>query len=313
MKAYIFDSLWNELITESLNQRLSEAGIETVVISEIAPIKNCKELFLGNEERLLCINPDYVDRQLSSSDYKDIPNLKAILCAATALSWIDDTVANTRNIPICNIRNFSTDAVAEWAVMMLFNIARQTPILIKKNFPLDFGKDFITHSGMQLKGKKAGIIGMGNIGRAIAERLNGLGMEVSYWSRTTRLKDYTYCELEQLLKESDVIFPTFARNNTTHDLITDDLICSMKHNAILITIVRNIFNQELVIERVKQNKLFGFGFETQPEFFKCYEGNIWAAPSYAWATKESMHNSMTLWADNMINAANNLFPNRINL
>ena len=145
MKAFIFYPLWDELITEDLLSILKSSDIEPIVTKEIAPLSKCAALFEGNEERILCLNPDYVGWKLSSDDYKNIPNIKAILGAATSFSWVDMTHADEKQIPVCNIKNFSTEAVAEWAITMLVNVARQTPRLIKDGFPLDFDKDFMKY------------------------------------------------------------------------------------------------------------------------------------------------------------------------
>ncbi len=101
------------LVTPELENKLVGAGIETVITKEIAPLADRKALFEGDEGRLLCLNPDYVSWKLTAEDYKDIPNLEAILTAATAFGWIDSSYANAQNIPVCNIRNFSSEALAE--------------------------------------------------------------------------------------------------------------------------------------------------------------------------------------------------------
>ncbi len=312
MKAFIFDPLWDDLITDELLSKLKGSSLDLVVTKEIAPLSNCKELFEGKEERLLCLNPDYVSWKLTSNDYKDIPNLKAILIASTGFEWVNQDAANNKNIPICQIVNFSTQAVAEWAVMMMFNLARQTPRLIKDNYPLDFDKDFMKYRGVQLKGKTAGIIGLGHIGSAIAEACKGIGMNVVYWSRSSTNEAYKKVELEQLLSTSDVIFPTAAKNPETLALISDEHIKSIKKSAILIDIAHGLFNQEKVLDMVAKGDLFGYGFEGEPNEFTKFEGNVWAAPSYAWTTFESMHNSVVLWTDNMVSATKNEFPNRVN-
>ena len=154
MKAFVFDPLWDELVTDKLLAKLKDAGVELAVTKDIAPISDCEALFAGDEERILCVNPDYVGWKLTVDDYKDIPNLKAILGAATSFSWIDASYANDNRITIANVRNFSTQAVAEWAITMLLNLARQTPRLIKDNFPLDFDKDFMKYRGIEIKGKR---------------------------------------------------------------------------------------------------------------------------------------------------------------
>lgn len=312
MKAFIFDPLWDNLLTPELLAKLEKSGLELIITKDIAPLTSCNALFEGTEERILCLNPDYVGWKLSSDDYKDIPNLRGILTPVTAFFWIDTTYADAHNIPICNIRNYSTQAVAEWAITMMFNVARQVPRLIKDDFPLDFDKDYMKYRGVELHGKTAGIIGLGNIGDAIAQRLEGLGMHVTYWSRTKKDNNYRYKELDTLFRESDVIFPTMAFNEETRKVITTELLETMKPSAIFIGIEHHLFDEEILIDMVKNSKLFGFGFEAAPGAFTNYPGNIWAAPAYAWATDGSMNNSMEKFVENMINATTNNFSTRIN-
>jgi len=311
MKAFIFDPLWEELITDELIDNLKANNVEIIVTTKIAPLSDCTALFEGDDERIICINPDYVSWKLESDGYKNIPNLKAILGAATSFSWIDTKYANENGIAVANVRSFSTQAVAEWAITMLMNLARQTPRLIKDGFPLDFDKDFMKYRGMELHGKTAGIIGLGHNGIAIAERLKGLGLNVVYWSKNTRHDEYKYSELNDIFETADVIVPAFAHNDETDAIITDELLSKLKPSAIVIDIVE-LKNEDKVIELVNSGMIFGYGFEAEPKSFGNYEGNIWAAPAYAWVTDGSMNNVMTKWVDNMVNAANGKFPNRVN-
>ncbi len=311
MKVFIFDPLWNDLITEDLQGKLRDSDIELIVTTKIAPIIDNAALFEGDDERIICVNPDYVNWKLKSDDYKNIPNLKAILGAATSFSWIDASYANDNGITIANVRSFSTQAVAEWAIAMLFNVSRQVPRLIKDGFPLDFDKDFMKYRGLELHGKTAAIIGLGHNGIAIAERLKGLGLNIVYWSKNTRNNEYKFSELDDIFETADVIVPAFAHNDETDALITDELLAKLKPSAIIIDIIE-LKNKDKVIELVKEGKIFGFGFEAKPNSFDNYEGNVWAAPAYAWVTDGSMNNMMTKWVDNMIDAASDRFPNKIN-
>ena len=312
MKAFIFDPLWDELVTDDLLKQLKQAGVETIVTKEIAPLSENKALFEGDEERILCLNPDYVSWKLSADDYKDIPNLKGIFGAATAVHWIDMSYANTGDIPICDIKNFSTESVAEWAIMMMFNVARQIPLLIKNDFPLDFDKDYMKYRGVELKGKKVGVIGLGYIGSAIANRCAGLGMEVLYWNRSPKDVPYKSLELSKILKEADVIFPALSLNDDTKKLLTDNVLATIKPTAMLIAIEHHTFSADFVLSMVKEGKLYGFGFEAEPEKFGSFDGNVWAAPAYAWATDQTMYNAMVKWVENMTKAAEGKFPNRVN-
>jgi len=312
MKAFIFDPLWHKLVDKKMEEKLQNTGIETIVISTVKPLSETKELFTGTEERLLCLNPDYVGWKLANEDYKNIPNLKAILIASTGFEWVERQSAKELGIPVCQIVNFSTQAVAEWAFTIMLNLARQVPKLIKDDFPLDYDKDFMKYRGVQLKGKKAGIIGLGNIGSSIAELCKGIGMDVQYWSRSSANASYNKTSLDKLMATSDVIFPAVAKNEETLKLINDELIRSMKSTAILIDIAHGLFNEKLVLEMVSKGNLFGYGFEGKPNKFSTYEGNVWAAPAYAWATYESMYNSELKLVENIVNASKGKFPYRVN-
>jgi phosphoglycerate dehydrogenase-like enzyme len=312
MKAFIFDPLWDNLVTDDLLEKIKSSGLEIVVKKDIAPLSECQELFEGDDDRLLCLNPDYVGWKLSNDDYKDIPKLKGIMTSSTGFEWIEQNVSIEKNIPICNIRNFSTQAVAEWAVMIMFNLARQTPRLIKDNFPLDFDKDFMKYLGVLLKGKTVGIIGLGHIGSAIAEVCSGIGMNVIYWSKNSTNNNYESVSLEKLMSKADVIFPTVAKNSDTLTLITDEHISSIKKSAIFVDIAHGLFDQEKVLAMVASGDLFGYGFEGGPNEFTKFEGNVWAAPAYAWATSDSMNNSEALLAENIISASKGEFPMKVN-
>ena len=183
--------------------------------------------------------------------------------------------------------------------------------MIKDNFPLDFDKDFVSYRGIELHGKTAGIIGFGHNGEAIARRLKGLGLNVVYWSKNSRNPDFKYCELEELFEQADVVVPTFAHNKEADALITEELLNKLKPTAIIIDIIE-LEIKEIIIEFVKSNRLFGYGFEAKPNSFNKYNGNIWAAPAYAWVTDGSMNNAMEKWVDNMVEATKGNYPNRIN-
>lgn len=312
MKAFIFDPLWDELVTAEARDRLMAAGLELFVTKEIAPLMASRELFSGDEERLLCINPDYVDWRLNSDDYRDIPSLRGILGAATSYSWIDMAYANEKGIAVCNIRDFSTDAVAEWAIMMMLNLARRTPMLIRDGFPLDFKDDFMRYRGERLAGKTVGVVGLGHIGEAIARRCEGLGMNVIYWSRTPKQTHYTYEEIDELFAKSDVVFPAMSINDQSKDIITPNLLNTLRPSCMLVSVVHGLFDEQHAINMVASGRLYGFGFEAEPNSFNDYTGNVWAAPAYAWTTRSSMENAMQKWIENMIFAARGVYPNQIN-
>ena len=191
---------------------------------------------------------------------------------------------------------------------MMLSLARKLPIIVKYDFPLDLE----AYKGIELKGKTVGIIGLGHIGKAIAERCLGLGMKVTYWSHVSRDERFEYVSLKQAFK-ADVVIPTMSENKDTKMLISRELLQSMKLTTMFVSVVHKYYDHNLVLNMVKTGKLIGYGFESEKaRDFKNYEGNIWSAPAYAWCTDTSMNNAMRLWVENMIDAAKEQYPNRVN-
>jgi lactate dehydrogenase-like 2-hydroxyacid dehydrogenase len=312
MKVYVFDPLWPNLITSENKALLDNAGVEVILTTEIKPLSECKDLFMNKDEKILAVNPDYVDWSLPSDKFKNIHNLKCIITESTSYGWIDTKYAAEQNIPVVNIRNFSTDAVADWAVMMMMNLMRKVSLLIKQGFPLNFSSDFQTYQGMNLKNKKVGIIGLGNIGTAISERCKGLGMDVSYCSKHEKKTNLRFSDVKTIFETCDVVFPCMADNDETRRIITDDMLKSMNPRSILVSITHAIYNHELVLKLVSDYNLFGYGFEAPPLSFNNYKGNVWACPAYAWCTDGSMRKSMDLFVDAIVNAVKNSYPNQVN-
>lgn len=310
MKVFVFDPLWTDLLSSENRDMLEAAGIDVNLTTKIDPLDQNKTLF-STEDKILAINPDYVGWSLPAEKFAHIPHLKCIITQSTSYGWIDTAHAKKMEIPVVNIRNFSTDAVADWAILMMLNVARKIPLLIKAGFPLNFGDDFQIFQGTNLKGKKVGIIGLGNIGQAIAQRCQGLGMDVIYWSKTQKDVPYKFATLEDVFSSSDIIFPCMADNEDTRGIITDSLIKSMQTKSMLISIVHKLFNHDLVVDMVKQKQIFGYGFESEPGSFMNFEGNIWAAPAYAWCTDGSMRKSMDLFVRAICDAANGQYPSRV--
>lgn len=258
--------------------------------------------------KILAIDPDFCDWNLPKEDLEKIVDLKAVVLQTTSFSWIDSDFLATRDIPVVNLRGFSTNAVAEWAFMMALNIARKIPVVLKDDWKQDFSK----HQGIELKGKVAGIIGLGNIGTRIAEICEGFGMNVIYWSRNSRDERYSYSEIKEIMSTADVIFPAVAQNSSTESLISDEMLNSMKEGSIFVSIVHKIYNDSLLYELVEKGKIYGYANEEIDQKIPEAKGNVWTGLQLAWCTTESMQNNAQQWVDQIINAINERYSNKIN-
>ena len=145
---------------------------------------------------VLLINKVLVDKQLIDS----APNLKLICIAATGVNNIDVEYAASKGIPVRNVAGYSTDSVAQTTFMHLLSLIGGGPY-----FDGSVKSGAYSRSGMftdpnwnwwELAGKTIGIIGMGNIGRKVAQIADAFGMKVCYFSTsgTGHCKEYPCLE-----------------------------------------------------------------------------------------------------------------------
>jgi phosphoglycerate dehydrogenase-like enzyme len=307
MKLLIISPNTETQITQDLRGRLSEVG-EVTYINQIKPLEEAAELYEGDEPRIVAIDPDFCDWKFPNEIIDRIPNLQAIILQTTSFSWVDVDYCGQKGIPVVNLRGFSSIAVAEWVVMMTLALARRLPVVIKDDWKLDYQR----HRGFELRGKVAGVIGLGKIGTAVAENFAGLGMKVQYWSKHSEDDRFTNVTLEELMSSSDVIVPAVAHNGETEHLLSDEHIKSMKLSALLVDIIHPIYNTELVLELAAQGKIGGYAFEDEKNPFGHYAGNVWNGPALGWCTNESMTKNAEQWTDATVLAAKGEYPTRVN-
>lgn len=307
MKIIVLSPNTDVLFTKDLLAKLKKAG-ELKLIKNTKPLEKLHELYTGDDVRILAVDPDFCDWKVPNSVIKNTPNLKAIVLQTTSFSWVDVDYAKSLNIPVVNLRGFSSIAVAEWATMMTLVVARKLPVVIKDNWKQDYEK----HKGIELRGKVAGIVGLGRIGTAIAENMHGLGMKVQYWSKNSEDKRFKRVSLETLFKTSDVVLPAVAQNDETKNMITDEMLKTMKRRSIFVSIVHHVYNHKLLLDLVKKEKIFGYGFEENNTKFTKYPGNIWAGPELAWCTEDSLRKNAEQWVEAIVQASKGNYPTRVN-
>lgn len=295
------------LVTNHFKKNLASINQNIIYVTTTSKLSSVQEL-KNDEEKIIVVDPDFVEWEVTRADLESIKNLKAVLVSSTSFSWVDQSFLKENNIPLINVKDWCTQAVSEYAMMMAQNLARKIPLLIQNNFELDYAK----YCGVELKNKTAGIIGMGNIGKAIAGKAKGLGMNVIYWSKNSKTDLGDYVQLDELFKTSDFIFPTMADNVETKKIISDEHIKSMKATSYFVSIVHRYYNHDLLIEMTKDEKISGYGFEDNEMKMSQLKGNIWVAPEYAWCTKEAFETNDRKLLENIKMATSGDFSNRVN-
>ena len=251
-----------------------------------------------NGDKTLLLDPDYFDWNLPKDFLSKINNLKCVCLTTTTASYVDEEYLINNNIKLLTIPKYSTNSVAEYLVFMMMCLAKKLPLQLKNNCKQDFSDKYLQ---IELTGKTVGVVGLGNIGNRICEITSGMGMQVLYWNRSIKNSQYEYCELKNLFEKADVIFITLANNTNTRNIITDELLKSMKKSAILISGTGLVLhNDKLVREMLKRGDLYGFGAEIPNGTYKDYDGNAMITSEYAWFTKEAIERRRIIIIENLL-------------
>ena len=240
---------------------------------------------------------------LNESTLKDAKDVKLICEFATGYDNVDLNYCKSRGIKVANVVNFSTDAVAQHTFAMCLYILeklRHYDEYVKSgeyaaqdrfsNFDLPY---------TELAGKTWGIIGMGNIGKKVAEIAKAFGCRVIFYSVTGRSSctEYERVDFDTLLKESDFLSLHCQLSDITRNLINLDALKKMKKTAILLNVARGpVVNDEDLYTALTENYILGAGLDvtgTEPmkdsnPLSRSKDSNrLIITPHMAWASIEA--------------------------
>jgi lactate dehydrogenase-like 2-hydroxyacid dehydrogenase len=305
MKIIIADK--RESFQEEYLQKLEEKG--DLFFIQTPEEWNNPEILFSEDEKVLALDPGICDWKLPNELIDQIPNLKSVCLPTTGFGWVDDSYLESKNVSLTNVPHYSTEAVAEHCIFLMLALSKKFVEVVNDNWTLDYS----SHIGMNVNGKRMGIIGLGSIGSRVAELGSGFGMNVSYWSPNTRNESYEYLELEELLKCSDYIFVTIAHNSNTENLLNEDLLSLMKKDANIINITGNeVWDFDYVVNMVKEEKLFGVALDGEKESVQNYGCNVLVTPSMAWYTEESLDECYRIWVENILSVLDGKPINLVN-
>lgn len=257
-----------------------------------------KAIYLNDEEeKILMADPEWYKWNLRKEHISKIKNLKGICINTTAFDWIDWQYCKDNEIIVTHTPKYSTDSVAEYAIFLLMCLAKKLPIQIKTNYKMEYNHEMLN---TEIKGKTVGIIGLGTIGTRVAELCDNLGMKVIYWSKSSKENNYNRVEIDDIFKNADYIIPTFATNEETRKIISDDRIKMMNGNSLINIIINpvEIYNHQLVLEKAEKDEI-SYAFEIYDnKTLNDYKGNVMATAPYSFYTKESIDRLVALWCDN---------------
>ena len=270
-----------------------------------------KELVLerAKNSEVLITNKVVLDADLIAS----LPKLKYIGVIATGYNVVDTVAAKQHGVVVTNIPAYSTMSVAQHVFALLLAVTDRPEHYAceVKEGKWSKCRDFCYWDTplVELAGKKFGIIGMGNIGNAVAKIAQAFGMEVMAFSSKdqSRLPEgVKKVSLEELYRESDVISLHCPLTDETRHMINKNSIALMKDGVILINTGRGpLVDEKDVAEALKADKIGAFCADVlsteppAPDNPLLSAPNTYITPHIAWATKEARTRLMDIAVNNL--------------
>lgn len=234
---------------------------------------------------------------------EQLPNLKLICVAATGTNNIDLEKAAALHIPVKNVKGYSTNSVAQLTfgfIIELFNRISYYDMYVKEE--MYSSQKLFTHIGPGLEeiaGKTIGIIGMGDIGKAVAKIATAFDMQVQYYSTSGKNTDagYPSVSLEVLLRTSDLVSIHAPFNAQTSQLIGAKQLAMMKTAAVLINVGRGgIVVEADLVEALEEKKIYAAALDVfeeeplplhSPLLHLQDHGQLILTPHIAWASRQA--------------------------
>jgi len=293
---------------------------------EIYPTTSPTELY----ERIKDVDIIITNKVVINKDAMDsAQNLKLICVAATGYNNVDLLYAREKGIAITNVAGYSTESVVQTTFGMLFYL------LIQLKYYDDYVKsgryaesDIFTHLGRpfwEIRGKRWGIIGLGTIGRRVAEIAEGFGAEVVYYSTSgiEREEKYPRYTLQEVLRTSDIVSIHAPLNEKTKNLITMNELSLMKPHAILLNLGRGgIVNEKELAVALDKGIIGGAGLDVlerepinpdNPLLYIKNKDRLFITPHIAWTSIEARKRLVSEIVENIRAFLDGEIRNRIDL
>jgi lactate dehydrogenase-like 2-hydroxyacid dehydrogenase len=226
------------------------------------------------------------------------PSVKIIANFAVGFGNIDIQAAKKKNIIVTNTPEVLDDATADITILLLLGASRKVLEARRAAEKQDWTWSANFLLGKQMSNKKLGILGMGRIGRAVAKRARGFGMEIHYHNRNQLSKELEegaiyHSSIKDLFKQSDFLSINCPATKETNKLINKETINYLPKNPVVANAARgDIIDDEAMIEALKSKRVFALGLDVyngepkiHPEYLKL--DNIFLLPHLGSATKRT--------------------------
>jgi glyoxylate reductase len=259
--------------------RIPDSGLEILrdagdvwVWSQSVPIPtDVRDAELADADVAVTLLTDRVDDAFLAA----APNLSLIANVAVGYNNIDIPACTAHGVTVTNTPGVLTDATADLTLGLILMVTRRLgegERLIRSGMPWKWGMFMMLGTGLQ--GLRLGIVGMGAIGVATADRAKAFGMEIAYHNRRAvdpaieQRLGATLLPLDELLATSDIVSLHCPFSDATHHLIDADALGMMKPSAFLVNTARGpIIDEAALVTALQAGSIAGAAldvFENEP-------------------------------------------------
>jgi glyoxylate reductase len=255
---------------------------------------------------------DKIDREVidAGSDLKIVANV------AVGYNNLDVPYARSRGIVLTNTPDVLTEATANMAITLILAVTRRIvegDRLVRRGEWKGFALDFMI--GSDVRNRQLGIIGLGRIGLAVAEKARSFGMTIAYHNLSSRsVPAYESMSFDQVLATSDIISLHVPLSPQTRHLIDRTALSRMKRSAYLINTSRGpIVDEDALAWALREGIIKGAGLDVYEEEPKINPGllaqeNVVLVPHMASATAETRAAMYDLVVRNVVNVLSGQAP-----
>lgn len=250
---------------------------------------------------------------ITAEDMAALPDLKYIGVLATGYNIIDVKAAKDRGIVVTNIPAYSTDSVAQMVFAQILNITQRVGHYAYANRHGRWANNpdfcYWDTNLTELHGKKMGIIGLGNTGKATARIAAAFGMQVcAYTSKplSELPEGIRKMELDEIFRECDIVSLHCPLTPDTKELVNAKRLATMKPTAILINTGRGpLVNEQDLADALNRGVIAAAGLDVLSSEPPLYTNplltakNCFITPHIAWATKEARVRLMDIAVENL--------------
>lgn len=217
----------------------------------------------------------FIYSSLNPTTLGKLSNLKMIATRSTGVDHIDLKRCEEKGILVSNVPSYGTDTVAEHTFALILAISRKIVASVERTKRGDFSLESL--SGYNLSGKALGIVGLGKIGKRVAEIALAFKMKILVSTDQPdndfiQKNNLTLCGLKELLSGSDIVTLHLPLTTNTRHLLNKESIKWVKRGAVLINTARGpIVETEALVSALETGVLSYAGLDVLEEEFALKE------------------------------------------